>query len=192
MSKTCFPSAAGQRDSDAKLLERMQRGDHQALSVLMERYSAYVYRVVANVLTSSGTTSDAEELVNDVFFSVWSHAGSIAPTNLRAYLAVTARNKAKSFLRKRRALPMDQDMLSLPDPRTPEDHAMEQELKRQLRCAIEKMRPTDRDIFLRYYYYMQTTQQISQLLDIPHSTVRNRLARGRKQLEKLLRKEGLR
>ncbi len=58
--KNMFPSAAGQRDSDAKLLERMQRGDHQALSVLMERYSAYVYRVVANVLTSSGTTADAE------------------------------------------------------------------------------------------------------------------------------------
>ena len=53
------------------------------------------------------------------------------------------------------------------------------------------MRPQDRDIFLRYYYYMQTTQQISQLLNIPHSTVRTRLVRGRKTLKKLLTKEGL-
>ena len=178
-------------ESDAQLLRRMQLGDDKALSQLMDRYGGYVYRVIANVLLQAGTASDAEELTSDTFYAVWSHAGTISPRNLKAYLAVTARNKAKSFLRKHRELPMDLDTLPLSDGITLEDQAMEQELKQLLYKAIDKMRSQDRDIFLRYYYYMQTTQQISQLLNIPHSTVRTRLMRGRKTLKKLLTKEGL-
>lgn len=178
-------------ESDAQLLRRMQLGDDKALSQLMDRYGGYVYRVIANVLLQAGTASDAEELTSDTFYAVWSHADTISPRNLKAYLAVTARNKAKSFLRKHRELPMDLDTLPLSDGITLEDQAMEQELKQLLYKAIDKMRPQDRDIFLRYYYYMQTTQQISQLLNIPHSTVRTRLMRGRKTLKKLLTKEGL-
>lgn len=178
-------------ESDAQLLRRMQFGDDKALSQLMDRYGGYVYRVIANVLLQAGTASDAEELTSDTFYAVWSHADTISPRNLKAYLAVTARNKAKSFLRKHRELPMDLDTLPLSDGITLEDQAMEQELKLLLHKAIGKMRPQDRDIFLRYYYYMQTTQQISQLLNIPHSTVRTRLMRGRKTLKKLLTKEGL-
>lgn len=178
-------------ESDAQLLRRMQLGDDKALSQLMDRYGGYVYRVIANVLLQAGTASDAEELTSDTFYAVWSHADTISPRNLKAYLAVTARNKAKSFLRKHRELPMDLDTLPLSDGITLEDQAMEQELKQLLHKAIDKMRPQDRDIFLRYYYYMQTTQQISQLLNIPHSTVRTRLMRGRKTLKKLLTKEGL-
>lgn len=179
------------RESDAQLLRRMQLGDDKALGLLMDRYGGYVYRVVANVLLQSGTASDAEELTSDTFYAVWSHAGSITSRNLKAYLAVTARNKAKSFLRKQRELPMDLDTMPLSDGISLEDQAMEQELKQLLHKAIDKMHPKDRDIFLRYYYYMQTTSQISQLLGIPHSTVRTRLMRGRKTLKKILTKEGL-
>ena len=179
------------RESDAQLLQRMQHGDDKALGLLIERYGGYVYRIIANVLLTSGTAADAEELTSDTFYAVWSHAATIDARNIKADLAVTARNKAKSFLRKHRELPMDLDTLPLSDGLSLEDHALEQELKAVLKRAIDKMRPQDRDIFLRYYYYMQTTQQISQLLNIPHSTVRTRLVRGRKTLKKLLTKEGL-
>lgn len=189
---TTYSAPAGRKqDSDAQLLRRMQAGDDKALGLLMNKYGSYVYRVIANVLLTSGTPSDAEELTSDTFYAVWNHAGTIDARNLKAYLAVTARNKAKSFLRKHRELPMDLDTLPLSSGLSLEDHALEQELKTILHRAIDKMRPQDRDIFLRYYYYMQTTSQISQLLNIPPSTVRTRLMRGRKTLQKMLIKEGL-
>ena len=189
---TTYSAPAGlKQDSDAQLLRRMQAGDDKALGQLMNKYGGYVYRVIANVLLTSGTPLDAEELTSDTFYAVWNHAGTIDARNLKAYLAVTARNKAKSFLRKHRELPMDLDTLPLSSGLSLEDHALEQELKAVLHRAIDKMRPQDRDIFLRYYYYMQTTSQISQLLNIPHSTVRTRLMRGRKTLQKMLIKEGL-
>ena len=53
------------------------------------------------------------------------------------------------------------------------------------------MRPKDREIFLRYYYYLQTTDQIAETMGIPPSTVRSRLSRGRKTLKETLSKEVL-
>lgn len=190
MESTHSGSAIHKKESDAQLLCRMQAGDDKALELLMDKYGSYVYRVIANVLLNAGSASDAEELTSDTFYAVWTHAGSIDARNLKSYLAVTARNKAKSFLRKHRELPMDLYTIPLSNGISLEDHAVEKELKQLLKQAIDKMRPQDRDIFLRYYYYMQTTSQISQLLNIPHSTVRSRLMRGRKKLQKILTKEG--
>lgn len=184
MESTHSGSAIHKKESDAQLLCRMQAGDDKALELLMDKYGSYVYRVIANVLLNAGSASDAEELTSDTFYAVWTHAGSIDARNLKSYLAVTARNKAKSFLRKHRELPMDLDTIPLSNGISLEDHAVEKELKQLLKQAIDKMRPQDRDIFLRYYYYMQTTSQISQLLNIPHSTVRSRLMRGRKNFKK--------
>lgn len=190
MESTHSGSAIHKKESDAQLLCRMQAGDDKALELLMDKYGSYVYRVIANVLLNAGSASDAEELTSDTFYAVWTHVGSIDARNLKSYLAVTARNKAKSFLRKHRELPMDLDTIPLSNGISLEDHAVEKELKQLLKQAIDKMRPQDRDIFLRYYYYLQTTRQISQLLNIPHSTVRSRLMRGRKKLQKILTKEG--
>jgi DNA-directed RNA polymerase specialized sigma24 family protein len=106
-------SAIHKKESDAQLLCRMQAGDDKALELLMDKYGSYVYRVIANVLLNAGSASDAEELTSDTFYAVWTHAGSIDARNLKSYLAVTARNKAKSFLRKHRELPMDLDTIPL-------------------------------------------------------------------------------
>ena len=86
---------------------------------------------------------------------------------------------------------MDLDTLPIAGDNDLEEQTIRRELQAQLYRAIDEMRPQDREIFLRYYYYMQTAQQISQQLDIPHSTVRSRLMRGRKVLKKRLEKEGL-
>ena len=51
------------------------------------------------------------------------------------------------------------------------------------------MRPKDREIFLRYYYCLQTAEEIAAALHMPSSTVRSRLVRGRKALAKVLGKE---
>lgn len=173
------------------LLSRLQAGDPEALAALMEQYRSYVCTIIANILGTAGQPSDIEELVSDTFYAIWSHAASIQPGKLKAYLGVTARNKAKSFLRSLRELPMDLDTVELPDPKdSPDDSLIRQETAMQVKRAIHKMRPKDREIFLRYYYYMQPTDVIAKHMSIPASTVRSRLSRGRKILKTILRKEG--
>ena len=178
--------------NDAHLLEGLRLDEPSAMERMMDKYQVYVYTIIRNVLGSAGNQADAEELVSDTFYAVWQHRGSIQPGKLRSYLCVTARNKAKSFLRSRRELPMDLDTIDLPDGGSSlEDQVIREERARLVRRAIRRMRPKDREIFLRYYYYLQNTEQIAQKMRLPASTVRSRLARGRKLLEKLLSEEGL-
>ena len=169
------------------ILRRMQAGDQEALERMISRYRGYVYTILLNMLGDPGA---AEELTSDTFLAVWEHAENVQPGKLKAYLCVTARNRAKDYLRARQPLAMDIDEIELPDGRDSlEDELIRRERAEQVRRAIRSMRPKDREVFLRYYYYLQSTDTIAQAMGIPPGTVRSRLSRGRRQLRKLLTKE---
>lgn len=178
--------------TDEQMLLQMQSRQQDSMEAFMQKYYRYVYTVIANVLGSFGSREDIEELLQDAFYSVWSHADGISPRKLKAYLGTTARNRAKSWLRSHKELPMAPDTVEIPDPDSSlEDAAVQAELYRKLRQAISHMRPKDREIFLRHYYYLQSTADIAELMNMPRNTVLTRLARGRKILKKTLSKEEL-
>lgn len=176
--------------TDAQMLHGIQASQQESMEAFMRKYRRYVYTVIANILGSFGSREDIEELLQDTFFSIWRHAEGISPHKLKAYLGTTARNRAKSFLRSHKELPMAADTVEIPDPGDSlEDAAVQAELCQRLRRAIARMRPKDREIFLRHYYYLQNTAEIAELMNMPRNTVLTRLARGRKLLQKTLNKE---
>lgn len=177
---------------DATLLSRLKCRDPEALEQLSGQYQSYVCTIISSMLQGIGTYSDTEELCSDTFLSVWQHADAIEPGKLKAYLGTAARNKAKTWLRARREMPMDLDTVEIPDDSLPlEEQAIRDELAARVREAVASMRPRDREIFLRYYFYMQSAETISSALGIPAGTVRSRLTRGKAQLRIILSKEGL-
>jgi RNA polymerase sigma-70 factor (ECF subfamily) len=54
--------------AERSLVERLQTGDAEALEMLMERYSGRLYRLAYSITRNTG---DAEEVVQDVFLSVY-------------------------------------------------------------------------------------------------------------------------
>lgn len=136
---------------------------------------------------------DAEELTADVFYSVFRRAGSISPGKLQAYLGAAARNRAKDFLRKQKPLEADLDELTLPDGEgtAPEAELLRRERQMRVKEAIFSMEPVDREIFLRYYYYLQPAPEIAEAMRLTPGAVRTRLSRGRAALKKRLSQEEL-
>lgn len=178
--------------TEEKLLSRLKAQDAKALERMIDQYSVYVGAVIAAVLGPSRRIEDVEELASDVFLAVWNHAGAVTPGKLKAYLGASARNAAKSFLRKQRQLPMDLDQLpGLTQGETPENQVLRLEQARLVREAVLEMEQPDREIFLRRYYYLQSSAQIGQALDMEPGTVRIRLMRGRNLLKQKLRKEDI-
>ena len=55
---------------------------------------------------------------------------------------------------------------------------------------IEAMPLPDKEIVIRYYYYHQTTADISLLMDINRQTVKTKLAKARKTIRNDLMKRG--
>ena len=176
--------------TDAQLLLKLRLHSEDALAQLSGKYRSYVLTVLQNVLGPDGSFEDAEELCSDVFYGLWRSAAGIEPAKLKAYLGTAARNRAKSWLRRRRELPMDLDTVEIPDGMASlEDQAVQKELAEAVRRAVDSLRKKDREIFLRYYYYLQSTEKIADEMGIPAATVRSRLSRGRETLRRRLEKE---
>lgn len=176
--------------TDEQAVRLLQKQDTQALHWMITRYHRYVSSVICMVLGACCRPQDAEELAADVFYSVFSHAADISPGKLRAYLGAAARNRAKDFLRRQQPLPADLDELSLPDmSEGPESDLLRRERQQRVRQALEQLSADDREIFLRYYYYLQPAPQIAQAMGLTPGAVRTRLSRGRAVLKTYLSQE---
>ena len=84
--------------NDAKALRALQKGSEDALSWIIDRYSAYVYTVAFHIVGQSMSSADAEDVAADVFAALWNHAGKIKPSSLKSWLGTVARNTAKNKL----------------------------------------------------------------------------------------------
>ena len=176
--------------NEGSALQALKHRDEQALAWFIDRYAGYVNTIVCNIIGSDMTHSDVEEVSSDVFLTLWSNAGRIMPSKVKAYLSGVARNKAKE---KRRNLgtdvPLEDDLVVIADTDLERD-AEQRELSGALRCAVLAMQAPDREIFLRHYYYYQSVARIAEEMGMNVSTVKTRLQRGRNKLKEALAEGG--
>lgn len=163
------------------LLKRLSKGSQQALETVIMKYSAYVVAVIHNRSRGYLSLEDEEEIASDVFFSLWQHAGTIEPGHLKPWLGSVSRNTTVSRLRQRKlTVPLEENELVLDNPQW--ESLSKKDQAQQLRRALMALAPQDREIFYRYYDLCETTVQISAAMNMPASTVRTRLSRGRETL----------
>lgn len=169
------------------ILRKMRSGDPSALEALMNRYIPYVSTVAWNILRFSMTREDAEEVVSDVFLAAWNQAEDLKPGAVKAWLGAVARNKAKNKLRLLgHDLPLEEDVLEIPDEQTPVALMERAEEERLVREAVNSLGEPDREVFLRHYYFSQTVPEIGMCMHMNESTVKTKLRRGRLRLKTLL------
>lgn len=177
--------------NEKKLLRRLRRGDESVLPELIRKYSGYAYAIAFNILSHALGEEDIEEVVSDSFLSIWENRASIETEMLKAYLAAVVRNKAKTALRKHHAEePLDDDILQISIPNQPEQKILLSELREIAHDAVDSLDEPDREIFQRYYFLYQKTEEISRALGLKDATVRARLSRGRKRLKDYLEERG--
>ena len=167
---------------DIKLME-LKKGSESALLWFIERYTAYVSTIVLNIIGSFAGVSLVEEVTSDVFYELWRNAKAVLPGHVQGYLAAIARNKAKNKCRElHKSDPLETHMVAVNAP-NPEEMVLKRELQAFVRHFVLSLPEPDREIFLRFYYYYQTAEQISQQLGMNLSTVKTKLRRGRERLK---------
>ena len=136
--------------------------------------------------------AETEALVSDVFLALWRSRAKLRDEGIASYLIAIARNRAGSYLRKkRREIPVDPaDMTETPDNgELPEDAA---ERKLLAESLLEALDEETRKLFVRHYYFGQTVEDASRELGMNLSTAKSRLVRGREKLNRLLEGENKR
>lgn len=173
-----------------ELSARLRLGDPKALEEAMDRYASYAAKIIAAYLGRTLPPEDMEEVLSDVFFALWTHRGNLEG-DMKPYLAAIARNAARSKLRQFR--PVEALDLSLRDESPlPEEAAALKEEAAAVRGAMERLSPEERELFLRFYFLDQTTEEIALVMGQNPSTLRSRLRRGRQKLKQLLQERGVR
>ena len=83
---------------DRELLYRLKEGDRKAFDAVYWRYSSKVYNTVLYLLNDPDL---AEDVVQELFLTVWEKREQIQPDlNFEAYISVIARNLAYHYVEK--------------------------------------------------------------------------------------------
>ena len=178
---------SGASDSEIQLLiERARAGDTRAFEDLARREERALYRHALRIV---GTTSDAEDVVQDALFSAWRSIASFQGLSFRAWLFRIATNRALDHLRSRKRrpeLPLDppeDEEMTWAEPAAPGPDLTQLAGDREALGFVEKaleMLPADqRTALLLRDVEGFAYEEISVITSVEIGTVKSRIHRGR-------------
>jgi RNA polymerase sigma-70 factor, ECF subfamily len=159
--------------SDEGLVRRVaQSGDERALSELYDRYAGLIYSAGVRYL---GDRALAEDLVQDVFTSVWRGAAGFDPSraNFATWVYRITRNRATDLIRRRRARVRTVGGEPRPEPGE-EDPADELSRSFDMASALSRLSPTHREVLVLAYFHGLSQNEISRRTSTPLGTVKSR------------------
>ncbi|MCA9473430.1 MAG: sigma-70 family RNA polymerase sigma factor [Nitrospirales bacterium] len=184
---TNFSAQAGQL---ASLIASIAGGDEQALGILYDRTSSYVYGLIFRVLNDPGA---AEEVTLDVYMQVWRLAKQFDEVRGGpiAWLGVLARSRAIDRLRSGQKEREKRQPLEIVDevPSTlasPEESSAYNEQCRVVQSALASLVPEQRHVIELAYFGGLTHSEIAAEIRVPLGTVKTRARLGMMKLRKIL------
>jgi RNA polymerase sigma-70 factor, ECF subfamily len=177
-------SDAGARESKASaaiLIQRVARGDCEALGELFDLHSGLVGAIAERILRDH---ADAQDVVQTVFLQVWHQAGRYdsARGPASAWLSTIARTRALDCLRMRKS--RREESGELAPKSTPAAPIVERLTVRRALAGL----PAGQQLPLKLAYYEGLTQtEIAQRVGAPLGTIKSRLRTGLIQLRARLR-----
>jgi RNA polymerase sigma-70 factor (ECF subfamily) len=183
------PATDARSPSDEELMAWMQARDSRGLDLLYTRYSRLVFGIGLRILNDK---SEAEEVVQEVFFGVYQKAPLFDPTkgSAKGWLVQNAFSRARdrrAYLL-RRGFYSGTDIESLDDTLPGKDD-IEREVGvrldfSQLLSAFEDLTEMQRRTIELFYFQDLELREISERLQQPFGNVRHHFYRGLERLRK--------
>ena len=184
------PSPAGaldQMDEDATrsqlaaALARVAGGDHAALRIVYQDTSAKLFGVCLRILKDRG---EAEDVLQEVFVTVWRRAASFDPGRASpiTWMVAIARNRAIDRLRasavSRRMEPIESaDAVSDPAPAAVERVELAQQHQRLSRC-LEELEARQASAIREAFLDGTTYEELATRMSVPLGTMKSWIRRG--------------
>ena len=180
-------------DNDSTLICRAQAGDEGAFVDLIRAYHPFVYAIVIEIVDNP---QDAQEIVQDTFLNVYRGLAQYEErAKFKTWLAEIARNRARSWLRKRRidTVPIDKlnplGEVSKPTVRTqdlPDEQLILREQRELIRRAMGTLSETDREIARSYYLDGASYDELMRAHGLSYKAISVRISRAKQKLAKRL------
>jgi RNA polymerase sigma-70 factor, ECF subfamily len=174
---------------DIGLLQRIATRDEAALAELYDRHSRLAYTVIMRIL---GSSSDADEVLQETFVRVWSRADTYDALlgSPATWLIRIARNRAIDRLRARRvrgnvaiepAVHAADDAPRMGEPvtrDTPETLLESRTTAGAVRTALATLTPAQRVLIEAAFFEGYTHSELATRFGVPLGTVKTRIRTG--------------
>lgn len=175
--------------TDYELVQDCVQGNTDAFEELLGRYKNLVYSVILRMVND---LDDANDLAQEVFIKTYKNLNKYSPEfKFSTWIIKIATNTVIDFRRKKKpdAIDIDEMIYEPADEDTPEATYVQNEGKRVLSEAIKKLPEMYKVPIVLYHLEDMSYQEISEILNISLSKVKNRIFRGRKMLKDIIASE---
>lgn len=183
-----------EEEEDAGLLERVRGGDEQALSALLERYQAQIYRFG---LSMCRDPEDARDVLQDTLFAMAKGVRDFrGASSLSTWLFAVARSFCIKKRRRSRFAPAQEHSLDgaagrealqvADEARSPQEALEGKQLEAALEEAITALEPKYREVLLLRDVEGLTAPEVAEVVGISVQAVKSRLHRARLRVREAL------
>ncbi|MNI40700.1 ECF RNA polymerase sigma factor SigW [compost metagenome] len=178
---------------ESRLAQLARNGDRNAFAELVDLYKNKIFHLAYRMLSNS---HEAEDAVQETFLRVYTNLHKYDENQkFSTWIFRIATNLCIDRLRKRKnTYSLDAEMSDgegndhyslLPaDEDTPEKQVIVSETQELIRAAIDTLPEKYKSVVILRYLQDLSLQEISDILDMPVTTIKTRVHRGREYLRK--------
>ncbi len=194
-SPESLPPEPHEQKEDVELIKRFQQGDKTAFDTLFTRYQKRTYRLVRRFVNNP---EDASDLTQDAFIRAYQGLSKFkSQSQFYSWLYRITVNICIDFLRKKARSEVllyeseeseTPQMANIPDPHSvsPAKAAENKELRAQIRKAIRRLPPKQRQIFILRHSDGLSLKDIAATVGRSDGTVKAHLLHAHRNLRKHL------
>lgn len=176
-----------------RIVELLRKKDEKGIELVAEHYEKLIRYISVTILGSR--EAEVEECINDVYLKLWNSGAGFdeEKASFKTYLKAITRNTALNYLRKIQRLEelhgFDAEENELQEEyidyrQNVEQSVIQKEEVEALKMVLATLRKKDKELVLRRFYYLQSTRQIAQAMDMSENAVDSKLSRLRKKIKK--------
>lgn len=179
----------------ARLVKQIQRGKQSAFEEFYKLTSPKAYFIALKITQNE---HDAEDILQESYIKALEKIGEIDTSqNITSWFLKIVANKSKDLLKSRNRLVFDGDedvfFDEIPEEKTefcPEENLDQEELRLEVMAAIDELTEEKRACIMMMYFGDMSVKEIAESIEVPESTVKNRLYTARKDLKSKFEKSG--
>jgi RNA polymerase sigma-70 factor (ECF subfamily) len=184
---TSAPDRNTARDPDEEVVRRLSTGSEDALRILHQRYAALVFTVATRFVD----TAAAEDIVQDVFLTIWKKHRTFDPArgSFKNWIVQITRHRALNEVRRKQGpgKRSDEALADLPDDSLEPDEEQWLAHRRALiQKAVDGLPPAQRQALSLAFFDDLTHEQIAAALRTPLGTAKTRIRLALRRLAPVL------
>ncbi len=179
----------------ARLIKQIQRGNQSAFEEFYKLTSPKAYFIALKITQNE---HDAEDILQESYIKALEKINEIDTSqNINSWFLKIVSNKSKDLLKSRNRLVFEGEeetvFEEIPEEKAefcPEESLNQEELRLEVMAAIDELTAEKRACIMMMYFGDMSVKEIAESIEVPESTVKNRLYTARKDLKAKFEKNG--